>query len=529
MSENHANRQIARATGVVMLGFVLSQVTGLARQNLVSRTFGTSAELDAFYAAAIIPDLLFMLVSGGALASAFIPTFTHVLETGDRARTWRLASAVLNLVVLILAALSLISGFLAPQLVKHVLYAFRPDLDPALQELTASLLRVVLVAPAIYAISGLLMGILNTHQNFWLPALAPTFNWLGWIIGVVVFAPRMGIIGLAWGYVLGALMHLVVQLPGLRRLPGLKYQLTLGKHIPEVREIARLMAPRLLGVAIVQLNFVINTILATAQPEGSLTAIKVAWMVVTVPQVVIAQAIAIAALPTFSAQAARGATEELGRSLTATLRGVILLSVPASIGLILLRTPVVALLFQYGKFDAHSTELVSAALFWYAAGLLGHSLVEILSRAFYALHDTKTPVLIGAAAMGLNILFSFGFSALFSKFGFMPHAGLALANSLATALEAAGLLYLINRRLPGVQNAGTLSALSQSILAAFGMGVGLAGWLALVPNQPVWLQALGGVALGGLVYGLLALALRVTEIHQALQWALRHISVSINN
>ncbi len=521
MTANSANRQIARASGVVMLGFILSQLTGLLRQNLVSRTFGTSFEMDAFNAVTIVPDLLFSLVAGGALASAFIPMFSSLLEKGETDKGWRLASAIINLCVLLLAGLSLAAALLAPQLVQHVLYVFRPSLDPALQELTIRLMRIVLIAPLIYAASGLIMGILNTHQNFLLPALAPTFNWLGWIIGVTLLAPQLGVLGLAWGYVLGALLHFSVQLPGLWRLPHKQYRLSLGLNMPEVSEVARLMAPRLLGVAVVQLNFVINTVLANAQPEGSLTAIRVAWMVVTVPQVVIAQAISIAALPTFSAQAARGATAELGKSLLATLRGIILLSLPASLGLVLLRQPVVALLFQYGKFDAHSTDLVAMALFWYAAGLLGHALVEILSRAFYALHDTRTPVLVGVAAMGLNVVFSFAFSAWFKQMGWMPHGGLALANSAATALEAAALLGWLNRRMGLVKLKEIGAALLQGGLATLGMSLALASWLALTADRPVWLQAAGGVAFGGLVYGLLALLIGVAEIRTLLRWLIQ--------
>ncbi len=517
MAETNANRQIARASGVVMLGFIASQLTGLVRQNLVSRTFGTSYEMDAFNAATIIPDLLFSLVAGGALASAFIPMFASLLEKNQRTRAWQLASAIINLAVLVLAGLCLLAVAAAPQLVHSVLYAFRPSLDPGLEALSVSLLRIVLIAPAIYAISGLLMGILNTHQQFLLPALAPTLNWVGWIVGVLFFAPRWGIIGLAWGYVLGAVLHLGVQVPALLRLPEKRYHLSLGLKIAEVGEVARLMAPRLLGVAVVQLNFVVNTILANSQPEGSLTAIRVAWMVVSVPQVVIAQAIAIAALPTFSAQAARGATRELGNSLAATLRGIILLSLPASIGLILLRQPIVAMLFQYGKFDAHSTELVSVALLWYAAGLLGHALVEILSRAFYALHDTRTPVLVGAAAMGLNVGFSFLFAGWFAQIGWMPHGGLALANSFATALEAIALLIWLKRRLAEVRLGGVGQAALVSGAASLGMALALAGWLWVGSALPAWLAALGGVAIGGLVYLVLIFVFRVSEAQAVLR------------
>jgi putative peptidoglycan lipid II flippase len=278
-----------------------------------------------------------------------------------------------------------------------------------------------------------------------------------------------------------------------------------------VREVARLMAPRLLGVAVVQLNFIVNTMLALAQPEGSQTAIQTAWAVMTMPQVVIAQAIAIAALPTFSNQVARGRLDEMRGSLAATLRGVIFLALPASLGLILLRQPVIEFLLQGGQFDSHSTDLVAWALLWYAAGLVGHSVVEILSRAFYAMHDTKTPVFVGVAAMSLNLGFSFAFSTLFLRLGWAPHGGLALANSLATALEMGGLLVLMRRRLNGLDGRQILGGVVQATVATLAMSLVLWAWLNQTTNQTAWLVAAAGVALGGGAYALMVLLLGVQE------------------
>ncbi len=515
-----ANKQIARASLTVMLAFVLSNLVGLVRQVLVSRVFGTSAAMDAFNTAVIIPDVLFNLMAGGALASAFLPTFTNFIAKNEKSDAWKLASSVLTISISALGLASALSALFAPVLVRRILFALNPGLDPAIQTLTADLLRIVLIAPAIFGASGLLMSILNTHQKFWLPALAPVFNWLGWIFGLVFFVPSMGITGLAWGYVLGACLHLAVQLPGLWQLlstdrsspvfhspsflPDLKN--------PAVREVFTLMAPRLLGVAAVQINFVINAMLAAGQTEGSLTAINVARMVMTMPLFVIAQAIATAALPTFSAQVARNELTEMRSALAATLRGVILLSLPATVGLIILREPVTAMLFQRGNFTALSTEMVSWALLWYTAGLVGHSIVEILSRAFYALHDTKTPVGVGVVAMGLNAIFSFGFAALFSSLGWMPHGGLALANSLATGIEAGILLWVMNRRLNGMELKHILTGSAQSALAALGMGLSLMAWIQVAGRLNPWAIGLGGVMLGGLVYGLGVVLLKIPEI-----------------
>lgn len=508
LSENAtANRQIARAAGTVMIAFALSNLIGLVRQVLITRAFGTGSEIDAFYAASTYPDLIFSLVAGGALSSAFIPTFTGLLVKEDRPAAWKLASSIINLILLILIALSLLSAVFAAPIIRYVL---APDFAPAEQALAASLLRVLLISPAIFGISGLLMGILNAHQRFLLPALAPSLYWIGLIFGLLFLVPSMGIFGLAWGAVIGAALHLAVQLPDLVRLPGRFYLPVLGFDNPAVREVGRLLAPRLLGVAVVQLNFVVNVIISSGLPVGSLSAIKNAWMVMTVPEVVIAQAIAIAALPTFSAQAARGAPQQMRSSLAATLRGVLFLSLPASLGLILLRRPLVVLLFQRGEFDAHSTELVAWALLWYAAGLIGHSVVEILSRAFYAVHDTKTPVFVGAVAMSLNVVFSIAFSTLFARLGWMPHGGLALANSLATALEMTALLVLMRRRLHGLEGWRITRGLLQAAAATLGMSAAI--WLWSRAVAAVWLLGLGGVALGALIYFAVIWALKVPEL-----------------
>jgi len=289
--------------------------------------------------------------------------------------------------------------------------------------------------------------------------------------------------------------------------------------MPAVGEVVRLMGPRLIGVAIVQLNFLVNTYLASLQPEGSLTGISLAFPLMYMPLAAIAQSVAIAALPTFSAQVAAGKPEEMRSSLASSLRGVLFLAIPASMGLMVLRNPLVALIYQRGEFTAASTELVAWALLWYAAGLAAFSIVEIISRAFYALHDTKTPVILLVVSMTLNLLFSLLFTALFKSIGWMPHGGLALANSLATTIEMAGLLVLMRRRLKGLDGLAIIQGVVQSVLAAIGMGAVLWAWLAYTPGLPNSIVALGGVVLGGGVYGLLLVLMGVRELRLA--WNLR--------
>ncbi len=506
-----------------MLAFVISQLAGLARRMLVLDAFGTSAELDAFIAANRVSETLFNLVAGGALGSAFIPTFTTLLVKNDRSSAWRLASAVANLAGLTLTALAVLAAIFAPQIVRYTLASGFSD-NPAQIALTISLLRIQLASAVLFGLSGLAMGILNSHQVFLIPALTPAMYQLGQIFGVLALAPRYGIFGLAYGVVIGAALHLLLQAPALLRLKG-AYTLSLGWGNPAVGEVVRLMGPRLLGVGVVHLSFWVNIWLASFMVPGSMVAIENGFALMLMAQVAIAQSIATAAMPTLSGQYALGKLDEVRGSLAAALRSVLLLSVPATAGLILLRVPLITLLYQRGQFDERSTQLVAWALLWYAAGLVGHSIMEILSRAFYAMHDTKTPVLVGSAMMALSLVFSFVFSALFTRLGWMPHGGLALAISLATALEASLLLIIMRRRLNGLAGSRVLAGGLQAVAAALAMAVALWGWLALTVGRPAWLTAGGGVIIGTLVYGLAAVAIGVGEIRGLAQVAARRLKV----
>jgi len=509
-----ANRQIARAAGLVMVAFVFSQVTGLVYQMLAADAFGTDQSMDAFNAANRVAETLFRLIAGGALGSAFIPMFTELLVKDDRERAWKLASAVGNLVLIVLSVVGVLAAIFAPQIVRNFL---APGFDdPALELLTVQLMRIMLPSAAIFGISGLVMGVLNSHQVFLTPALTPAMYRLGMIFGTIVLAPKMGIFGLAWGVLIGASAHLVLQVPALVR-QGVTYTPLLGLKLPEVREVIRLMLPRFLGVAVVELNFWVNTRLASFMPEGSVTGVTYAFVLMLMPQAAIAQSIATAAMPTLAAQFARNQIDEVRNSLTVILRSILLLSIPASLGLIILRIPIIQLLLQRGEFSERSTELVAWALLWYAVGLVGHSVMEVLARTFYALHDTKTPVIVGVFAMSLNVVFSFWFSDIFNRIGWMPHGGLALANSLATALEMVVLLVLMRRRLGGIQGRRLFQGVGSAALGAVGMSLALWAWMSQMGAGAPWVVVTGGILIGGTVYGVVIASLRVPEMQHLIR------------
>src|SRR5512143_962966 len=362
---SNVNRQIARAAGTVMVAIVLGQLFGLARGILVARAFPAS-DLDAFFAANRVSETLFMLIAAGALGSAFIPTFTGLLARGERGPAWHLASSLANLILVVLSLLAILAGVFAAAIVKYLL-APGFSTDPALFALTVELLRIQLASVVLFGLGGLLVGVLNANQIFFIPALTPSMYQIGLIFGVLALAPTMGIRGLAWGVVIGAFLYLALQIPQLIRLartrgPQRKYSLTLGLGDPQVREVVRLMVPRVAGIAVVQLNFWVNTWIASRLQSGSVAALQYGFSLMLMAQAAIAQSVAIAAMPTFSAQHALGQIDELRGSLAAALRGVVLLAVPASAGLMLLGRPIVALLYQRGRFDAQMTDLVSWAL-----------------------------------------------------------------------------------------------------------------------------------------------------------------------
>lgn len=496
------SRRILRAATLVMALFFLSRMAGLAREMIISARFGTGADLDAYLAAFRVPDLLFQLIAGGALGSAFIPVFAGCVARRDRAGAWRVFSAVTNLVLLLLTLVTAAAAVAAPWLVRAVL---APGFSPAQQALTVDLMRWMLISTVIFGVSGIIMGVLNSLDHFLLPALAPVLYNLSIIAGAWFLAPALGVHGLVIGVVVGAALHLDIQLFGLWRY-GARYQATLGLTDSRVHEVARLMGPRVLGLAAVQLNFWVNTILASALPAGSLSALNYAWLLMLLPQGIVAQGVATAAFPTFAVLEAQGRRAELRSTISGALRGVLFLAIPAAVGLFVWRVPLIRLLLERGEFTASSTALTAAALMYYAPGLVGHSVVEIVARAFYALHDTRTPVAIGIAAMAGNVLLSLWLR------GPLGHAGLALANTLATSAEMALLVWLLSRRLHGLEWPRLWATVVKAGVAAAAMAAALAWAARAWADQPILLAAPLGLAAGGLLYLAAAFVLRMPEV-----------------
>ncbi len=512
MTQNNNMNRAARSALVLGCAMIFSQVCGLISKSILGSTFGASAEVDAYLASNRLTETIFNLMAGGALASAFVPAFSAMLDKDDeKDKAWLLASRVGNILFLVMLVLSVLGFIFAGQIVRYILVPGFSLTDPGLEELTVSLLRIQLPSVLIFGVSGLIMGILNTNGNFLFPGLAPAMYQVGIMIGVTVLARRFGIRGVAMGAVLGSFLHFLIQFPALLRIKGARYYPSLGLKDPNVREIVKVMIPRQIGASAVQLNFLVNNYIASFLMPGSISALSWGLSLMLMPQAAIAQSVATVSLPMFSVQFARGEKEEMRTSLASSLRLILFLAIPASAGLVLLATPIVSLVFQRRSFTAEMTAMVACALIWYSVGLVGHCVVEVVSRAFYAMHDTKTPVCVLFASMLLNLIGNILLSRVFEAHGSYPHGGLALANSIATALEMCALLYFMNRRLHGMDGKRILAGVGQYLIAVTVMIAGLLLWKKLT-DFGVLVTTLGGVLIGvGLYFGVCTL-LKVDEL-----------------
>jgi putative peptidoglycan lipid II flippase len=511
---NSNSRHIARAATIVMLFFVASRVLGLLRDVVISYQFGTSRMLDAYFAAFNVPDFIFNIVAGGALGSAFIPTFAAALAASDEKRAWRMASTIITIVFGLTTALCLVVAIFALPIVSAtVARGFTIEE----QQLTADLMRWMLITPIVFGVSGIVMGILNSYQHFVLPALAPVLYNASIILGAVFLAPTIGVYGLVAGVVVGAILHLAIQVPWLiwkveigswkLEVVQVNFQSLISNlQSPDVIEVGRLMIPRTLGIAAVQINFLVNTILASALPAGGIAALSYAWRLMLLPVGIVGQSLATAVFPTFSAQNARNEVDEFRRTFSMAFRAILYLTIPATVGLFVLGKPFIALLFQRGEFTVQSTNETAWALQFFAIALFAHSGLEIVTRAFYAMHDTATPVIVGVAAMVLNIVLSLVLIAPLAQ------GGLALANSTATILEVTTLLVILRRRLGNIDQRRIVLSVARIVIAAIAMAAGIVPFANYFASaNPIFVAMVGG-ALGVIIYFGVTMLLRSDEI-----------------
>ena len=505
-------RVLANASLILTIAALASRLLGWIRLLVIGSQFGASADLDAYFAAFRIPDAIFQLVVAGALSAALIPVFSSYRAREDEREAWRLASSVINLVLIALAVFSAVMAVLAPWVVPVI----APGFDAETTELTVRLTQLMLLSPVFVGMGAVVSGLLNSYGRFGVPAIAPLVYNLAIIAAAVVLAPTLGVEGLAIGVVAGSILHLTIQLPQLRGV-GRHYDLTIGLGHPGVRKVAWLMGPRLLGLAAGQVNFVASTILASNLGVGAGTAYNYAFQLSQIPVGVLGVSVAVALFPTFSRDAALGRIADIRRQLSTSLRILIFLAAPLTAVLIVLARPIAAVFFQYGLFSGAATERTAGALVFFSIGLTGHIVVHVLTRAFYAMQDTRIPVLWAIVAVAINV----PLMALLSRP--MGVEGLALALSISATLEVIGLAWALRRRIESIDEGTILPSALRSAVAAIVAGAVMLGGRAAAQEWLPELLANGVgrvfvllalVAAGAAVYLAAAIAMHSEELGQ---------------
>jgi len=500
---------LARAGIIVSGAFLVSRILGYVRLLVIANTFGATADLDAFFAAFRIPDLIFQLVAAGALSSALVPIVSGLFTTNEQQRAWRVVSTVINLMLIGLVILS--GGFfiLAPVIVPII----TPGFEGAQLDKTIELTRIMLLSPIFLALGAVATSVLNAGGRFAAAALAPIVYNLA-IIGAAVFlAPTLGVDGLALGVVAGSLGHLLVQLRPLARL-GFRYEPHIDDADPQARKALTLMAPRAIGLGASQITFIVVTSLATTLAVGSVSDFNFAFALLQIPLGIIGVPLGIVLLPTLSRDAAVGREDAFAALLTRALRLLIYVMVPIAVLGGLLRVPVVEVLFGSGQISPNDLDLIAVTLTAFLIGLTAHAMIAVLARAFYARQDTVTPVAAAVGAVAINCTLAV------LLVGPLGLPGIALAIAIAAWVEAGTLLVILHRRLAHFELGGLarvgVEAIAGSIVAGVAAYVvlGFVGDIIGVDSGRLLLvlQVVVVSIAFGAIYAVLSVALRIPEL-----------------
>jgi putative peptidoglycan lipid II flippase len=439
--------RLARSAGLISVATGASRILGVVRETVLAALFGSSMQMDAYNVAFRIPNLLRDLFAEGAMTAAFVPTFTRALTQGGREHAWRLGNLVINVLVLVTGVLVVLGMVFAGTITRAIAPEFA-RIDGKL-ELTAQLTRVMLPFLPMIAVAVAAMGMLNSLHRFFIPSLSPVMFNVATIACALLLTPFMETMGLppimaiAIGTLLGGLGQILLQWPLLRR-EGYRYHPIVSFRDSELREVLRLMVPGAVGLGAVQINVLVNTYLASSQQPGAVSWLGYAFRLMYLPIGLFGVSIATAALPDISRHAVTEDLAAMRKTVSRGLRMILMLNVPATLGLIVLAAPIVSLLYERNKFGPQDTIATAAALVFYAPGLLGYSAVKIASPTFYSLRDSRTPVIVSGLAVAVNLVLNL---ILIRVFGY---AGLALGTALAAIFNAAVLLWLLRRRLGGL-------------------------------------------------------------------------------
>ena len=495
---------------IVAAAFAVGRVLGLVREVVIATRFGTGETYDAYIAAFRIPDLLFVIVMSGAFGSAFIPVFGGFLARGDDERAWRLANALLTWTVVILLVVAQVILIFAEPLVGGLI---APELSPDAQDLAVDLTRFLLLSPLLLGLGAAAKGMLEAQDMFTLSAVAPIIYNVGIILGALLLSPSIGIYGLAAGVIIGAAGHAAIQFGWLLR-NGLAIRPTLSLRVEGLREVTRLVGPRLAGQFVGQSNLIVMTNFASRAGDGAISSLSYGQHLVMLPHGILALSLSTVIFPRMARQFGLGDLGGVRQTLLRALRPLIFLTIPAAVVLFTLRESIVQMVLQYGSFTAESTGMVVDTVAWFSLGLLARSMIEPLTRTFYAMHDTRTPLLVSTVAVGLNIGLSW---VLLDQMGF---PGLALSLSLSSTVRMLVLLVLLANRTDHLIEGLTrpVARMLPAALALLLVGLALSGPVARAtdPNDggrlwgyPVFVLTL--LAIGG-SYGLIARLCQVPEV-----------------
>jgi len=501
------------------LATITSRILGLVRDQVLAYYFGAGNAMDAFRVAFRVPNLVRDLFAEGAMSAAFVPTFTRLLTLHGRDRAWRLASSVINALLLVTAIVVIVAMVFADPIVR--LFAAKFAAVPGKIELTVLLTRIMLPFLTMVAVAAALMGMLNSLGHFFVPALSPAMFNVASIAVAVLFIPLADRIGLdpivivAIGTLVGGIGQLMIQWPPLRR-EGFRYRAVLDVKDEGLHQVLMLMGPGTVGMAATQINILVNLTLATREGTGAVSWLDYAFRLMYLPIGLFGVSIAAAATPAVSRLVAEANFARIRSTIAGAINLMMLLNIPAMVGLIVLARPIVAVIFERGRFAAADTDATAAALQFYAIGLVGYSVVRIVSPTFYALRRSRIPVMVSAGSVAVNI----GLNLILVRV--MGYRGLALGTSLAAIVNAAAQLWLLRREIQGIDGPRIVSTLVRVVVAALVMGVVawgsnllLEGWLpgpAFV-RQVVRLGAAIGVSLAALAVA--AQLLRIPEFGEA--------------
>ncbi len=460
-------KNIARAAGVLGAATILSRIMGMVRDMVVSRLFGAGFATDAFFGAFQIPNMLRRFFAEGALTSAFVPTFSETLSREGEGGARELANVCFTLLTIVMAGITLAGILFSPQIVGFMFPGFRGV--PAKFELTVFLNR--LMFPYIFFISlvALCMGILNTVRHFFTPAISTVFLNVSMILSAWILHDRFSvpITALAVGVIIGGILQLLLQLPTLYRL-GFPIRPSFAFGHPTVRRISLLMVPSIFGVGVYYLNITVGNILASLLPQGSISYLYYAQRLFEFPQGIFTISVAQAVLPSMSRQAAIGDVSAMKESLAFGMRLTLFVTIPAMVGLMICATPIFSLLFMGGEFGFDKAERCGVALVYYSLGLSLVAMVRVVVPAFYALKDTRTPVIVAFIAFLLNV----GLSLILMRP--LLHGGLALASSLSALGNFVLLAFFLRRKIGPFGGRGIAVAALKSAIAS--LPVALAAW-----------------------------------------------------